>query len=161
MTGRDATTSAIRQLASTPAQAPRWLHIAAHAVIDDAHPELSRIVLRDSDEYGGWYMGEIASASIPSDLVTLACCSTARGVTLPGEGTIGFARALLAAGAGGVCTSLWDVHDASASTIMELFYERLARALTPVAALREAQCSLIASEYSDPIHWAGFQLIGS
>ena len=72
------------------------------------------------------------------------------------------ARAFLTAGAKSVVASLWAVEDRSTATLMDSFYEHLAKGSTVSEALRLAQLDFI-RDYGDkaqPYFWAGFEVIG-
>ena len=102
--------------------------------------------------------------------MTLSACETALGRRLEGEGVIGLATAFQYAGARSVVASLWRVADLSTARLMEVFYRCLARGMAKDEALREAQLALARApirddderlaDFSNPYHWAAFQLIG-
>jgi CHAT domain-containing protein len=91
---------------------------------------------------------------------------------------LGFSQVLLAAGAGSVVASLWDVDDESTALLMERFYENLtgrfdglrrgrSGPLPRAVALQEAQLWLRdftdaagRQPYRHPVYWAGFLLVG-
>jgi CHAT domain-containing protein len=142
----------------------RYLHFATHGVVDETHPELSRIYLSGGGKNDGLlYSGEIYNLELNADLVTLSACQTGLGKISRGEGVIGLSRALAYAGARRMMVSLWKVSDASTSLMMQTFYEEL---LGPGAAdaakdLRTAKLKLIESgKYAAPYYWAPFILIG-
>jgi CHAT domain-containing protein len=98
-----------------------------------------------------------------ADLVTLSACSTGLGKLVNGEGILGLTRAFFYAGARNVTVSLWNVNDASTSTLMKAFYENLNRGLSKSAALRQAKLTLLHSKESvwhHPYFWAAFVLVG-
>ena len=70
------------------------------------------------------YAGRLSAADIQSvsaldaDLVVLSACQSGLGKYEYGEGYLGFAQALLAAGARAVVLSLWPVDDASTALLM-------------------------------------------
>ncbi len=78
-------------------------------------------------------------------LVVLSACQTGLGNTAGGEGVVGLHRALLAAGARSVVSSLWKVEDAATSLLMEEFYKALwgGKKVSKLDALRQAQLSLL------------------
>ena len=72
------------------------------------------------------------------------------------------ARAFLTAGAKSVVASLWDVDDRSTATLMEDFYQHLAKGESIATALRSSQVEFIKTygEKASPYLWAGFEVIG-
>ena len=78
-----------------------------------------------------------------------------------GEGLVGLTRAFQYAGARSILASLWKVEDQSTGELMKRFYGYLKAGKSKDEALRLAQIDLIHSpEFSQPVHWAAFQLIG-
>jgi CHAT domain-containing protein len=150
---------ASRDLASSEAIANyRVLHFATHATIDDAHPELSSIVLAGGD----LEMTDIYNLRIGADLVVLSACDTAAGREVRGEGLISLVRGFMYAGAPRVVATLWRARDEAAAALMREFYRAmLIRHVAPVAALREAQLALRrGGRFSAPAFWAGFVVQG-
>jgi CHAT domain-containing protein len=83
---------------------------------------------------------------LDADLVTLSACETGLGTRAGGEGYLGFAQALFAAGARGVVVSLWPVNDKATALLMTRFYQNLlgrrpglGQPLPKAEALREAK----------------------
>jgi len=74
------------------------------------------------------------------------------------EGVLSLSRAFLRAGAGGTVVTLWPVGPATAE-LMQAFYHALARGAPPAAALREAKLGLRRGAWSNPFHWAPFELV--
>jgi CHAT domain-containing protein len=145
----------------------RFLHFATHAVVDNDHPELSAVVLSRFDagglrRDGRLRLHELYGLQLPADLVVLSACRTALGKEVRGEGLLGLTRGFLYAGAARVLVSLWEVADSPTAELMERFYRGLLQErLSPAAALRSAQRSMLADErWSAPSNWAGFVLQG-
>jgi CHAT domain-containing protein/Tfp pilus assembly protein PilF len=145
----------------------RILHFATHGLFDDAQPDLAALVLSRFDAAGRPRNGllrprDIEGLHLTADLVVLSACRTALGRRVPGEGLVGLARSFLAAGAGRVLVSLWNVDDRATAVLMERFYQRLmGDSLPPAAALRQAQLSMWREErWRSPYLWAGFLLHG-
>lgn len=145
----------------------KMVHVATHAVVDSARPELSELVFSLVDKNGKSVDGrlrlhEIASLRLPASLVTLSACGTALGHDVRGEGTVGFARGFIRSGAATVVVSLWDVEDESTSELMKLFYSGILgpRHLAPAAALREAQRTMSHNSRWTPYQWSGWLVIG-
>lgn len=104
---------------------------------------------------------EVFRMRIPSDLVVLSACETARGRIYRSEGIVGFTRAFMLAGAPRVVVSLWNVDDDSTRVLMVKFYE-LWNGLPTAAALRKAQEFVAGHEkWKHPCYWAAWQLWGA
>jgi CHAT domain-containing protein len=145
------------------------IHFATHSVIDNRHPELSRIVLSLVSENGLPHPGylllkDIYRMSLASDLVVLSSCQTAIGPQDVGEGPMSLSRGFLFAGSKSVLATLWAVDDEATAEFVGRFYKHLLKEhLSPLDALTKTQ-----SEYRqhtnrrlrNPYYWAGFELYG-
>jgi tetratricopeptide (TPR) repeat protein len=147
--------------------APGVLHIATHAIVDEAQPELSGIVLSLVDARGARVRGflslvEVYDLPVAADLVVLSACRTAVGADLPGEGLASLTRGFMYAGSPRVIASLWPVEDRATAAFMRAFYQALfARGLAAPAALRAAQIELQrSSRWAAPYYWAAFTFQG-
>jgi CHAT domain-containing protein len=140
---------------------PRWVHIASHASIFPAYPWASRLVLAAEDGRGTSHFtpATVLRHRIDADLVTLSCCDTGVGMLMPGEGVLGFPRALLAVGAGAACVTLWPVLDAAGPTLMSHMYRQLLLGAGPADALRSAQVSAIRRGVH-PEDWSAYVVVG-
>lgn len=143
----------------------RYIHFAAHALIDDRVPARSGIVLslaEDSKEDGVLQMSEIMRLKLNASLVTLSACSTGLGKLYDGEGIVGLTRAFFYAGADSVVVSLWNVNDFATGEFMKTFYRNLSRGIAKDAALRQAKLAMLKSrgEWRHPYFWAPFVLVG-
>lgn len=145
----------------------RWLHIATHGKADALQPERSRLVLspyrRDGRAIdGSLRLQDIYNLRLDADLVVLSACQSGLGPVVRGEGLVGLTRGFHYAGARRVLASLWNVDDSSTATLMGAFYRgMLVEGLTPAAALRQAQRSLLSDPATRaPYHWAAFTLHG-
>ncbi len=144
----------------------RYVHFAAHALIDEERPARSGIVLSvaaDSKEDGALQMSEVMRLKLNADLVTLSACRTGLGQLLKGEGMIGLTRAFLYAGSESVVVSLWNVNDIATATLMKEFYKNLRQGLAKDEALRQAKLELIRGRqqaWRHPYYWAAFVLVG-
>ena len=123
------------------------LHMAAHAVVDGTHPDLSGIVLAGD---GGDLVSadDIRQIALAADLVSLSGCETAGGYRAMGEGAFGLTRAFLLAGARSVVSSWWEVEDGAARRFMELYYERLRHGADRDIALQEVRRQMKQEGYS-------------
>ncbi|MDX2034228.1 MAG: CHAT domain-containing protein [Blastocatellia bacterium] len=149
-----------------PLQQYRYVHFATHALVDEARPARSRIVLSlpaDAREDGALQMSEVMRLKLQADLVALSACRTGLGQLLKGEGMIGLTRAFLYAGAESVAVSLWDVNDIATAALMKAFYKNLQQGLQKDDALRQAKLALIRGPqlaWRHPYYWASFVLVG-
>ncbi len=139
------------------------LHFATHGLVSDDRPELSGLALSMVDSTGSPVDGllrlrDIYDLELSAELVVLSGCRTALGKRVRGEGPVGLARGFLSAGAKRVIASLWWVQDRATADLMIRFYRALWQdALSPSAALRQAQLIALANPQSaDPFHWAAF-----
>lgn len=152
------------KLKSEPLSRFRVIHIAAHGVGDEIEPDRAAIVLHtgNSVEDGLWQAREIRRTRLNADVVVLSACETGTGRLEGEEGIMNLARAFLTAGAKSVVASLWDVDDRSTATIMEDFYQHLAKGESIASALRSAQLQFIQTygDQASPYLWAGFEVIG-
>jgi CHAT domain-containing protein len=146
----------------------RYVHFAAHGLLNDARPELSGLVLSLVDASGRPRRGlltapDVAQMRLAADLVVLSSCRSAAGRDVRGEGLVGLTRAFMAAGAPRVVASLWPVDDVASAQLMTDLYRGLLgpSALPPAGALRRAQLAMLRHrKWKAPYYWAGFQLQG-
>ena len=142
-------------------------HFAGHAVFDDARPERSYLVLAPSPhrhDDGRLTAAELAQMNVSGlRLVVLSSCRTASTSRVAGDGFTGLSGALLAAGAGGVIGSTWEVDDSSTSKLMTEFHREYHADRRAPDALRRAQLALLGSPNAalrNPAAWAGFRYTG-
>jgi CHAT domain-containing protein/Tfp pilus assembly protein PilF len=164
LVGGAATEGALKEEIRT--HRPRFLHLAAHGLIDPVDPALSSIALcRDTVTRDDGYLKTMEILSLPLDsrLVVLSACESARGRIGRSEGVVGLSRAFIAAGAGGIVASLWPVSDESTSRLMKEFYDRMIDKKRPACvALNEARMALMEEPaYEHPFYWSAFIVIGS
>ena len=156
LVGRRASEAALRRLAGESG----LLHLAGHGRFDAADPLASAIQLAPGEGHDGRLSAaEVLQLELQARLVVLSACQTGVGGLGRGAEVVGMNRAFLAAGAGGVVSSLWRVGDAASAVLMKRFYRYL-RQQPPVAALQRAQ-ALVRRYHPHPAHWAGFFLTGS
>jgi len=143
-------------------------HFAGHAVFDDARPERSFLVVAAGGSMNT--TDRLTAAEIEKmqlgglRLVVLSACQTSRAQAGRSGGFAGLAGAFLAAGAGGVVGSLWQVDDEATRALMERFHAAYARSGDAARSLRQAQLEMLrAAEPAlrSPAAWAGFRYAGS
>lgn len=160
--GRDATEARLRSALS---QSARWrsVHLACHGFVDPDRPMLSALAITPGDDDDGMLTAlEVFRMKIPSDLVILSACNTARGKVYKAEGIVGLTRAFMFACSPRVLVSLWRVDDAATAALMTKFYERWnPNAVGAATALREAQIFIRSQgKWKHPRFWAAWVLWG-
>lgn len=140
------------------------VHFAGHALFDDARPERSFLVAAGPGRSGRLTAAEIERMDLHRlQLVVLSACQTSRARAGRSGGFAGLAGAFLAAGAGGVVGSLWQVDDQATRPLMEAFHQEFARSGDAADALRRAQVRMLRLDdpaLRDPSAWAGFRYAG-
>jgi CHAT domain-containing protein len=155
--GRDASEAALRRL---PAEGFAVLHLATHALVDDAQPWATMLVLAPGGGEDGFVRAhELSALPLRADLVVLSACRSVGGYVAGGEGVQGFAAPLLAGGARAVVASRWAVRDAEAARFMGAFYAALRAGATAGDALARAARARRAAG-APPREWAAFTLVG-
>lgn len=139
------------------------IYIASHAVANSVNPmDGSFVALTGGHLYGRDLRGSrFAAWGAKHPLVILSACQTALGKIFDG-GTYGVARGWIAAGAGQVVGSLWNVDDGATQQLMgEFGRNAFQRRLSPEEALRQAQLAARGAFGDDPAAWAGFTVFGA
>ena len=139
----------------------RIVHFAAHAVVDDEHPERSAILLApgSEDEDGLLQIREIVDLDLDGQIVILSACRSASGQLVTGEGVIGLGRAFLQAGARAVIGGLWPLRDDEVARLIKDFSGHLGEGARVSAALAAAQRDGI-RRGAPASAWAGLVLHG-
>jgi CHAT domain-containing protein len=144
------------------------VHFAGHYMARPDSPMSSYLLFApdgqaaDSDELTDL---ELAGISLPrTRVVVLAACDSGAETWYDGEGMMGAARSMLAAGVPSVIASQWSVDSAATSELMTRFHElRRGERLSTAEALRQAQISMMdgqISGFQSPYYWAGFGTYG-
>lgn len=94
-----------------------------------------------------------------TQLVVLSACDTGRGEAVPGQGVYGMRRAIMAAGAESLVTSLWRVDDSATAALMIAFYDGMLAGRGRAQALQEA-AQQVRRSHPHPYYWAPFVLMG-
>jgi len=158
LSGDEASESALKMIDPSTY---RLLHLAAHAVVDDARPERSAVLLApgDGEEDGLLDVGEVARLDLNDHVVLLSACRGAAGPVIEGEGVMGLARAFLLAGARAVVANRWPYNDEDAAQLTRVITAEIGRGSSIGDALTEARRAQAAS--GAPVaSWAGLTLIG-
>jgi len=173
--GATATEAALRKNVSSYG----WLHVATHARVAEEATAPSYLLLArgaggDADD-GLLTAEEVRTLSLDGATVVLSACGTALG-RVTGEGTLGFTRSFLAAGARSIVATTWEMPDVAGLRVMDAFYA--ARATTPRVsdALRTAQLRTLRALRAgtitmrvgtqavklpaSPLLWAGYIAVG-
>jgi CHAT domain-containing protein len=157
--GKNATEQAFRR------QSARLLHLAAHALPDEANPLLSKLLLlpADTSEDGLLHAYEVYGLQLPAQLAFLGACHTAAGQYERGEGLMSLERAFQYAGCPSLLSSLWAADDAAAAMLASFFWENIAAGLPKDVALQQAQLRFLQAgdpALAAPCYWGGWRLSG-
>lgn len=157
--GAEATERYIKQ-AALPRY--RMLHLAAHAVVDDKHPERSAVLLAPGadDEDGLLQMREIVHLDLKGAVVVLSSCRSATGNVVEGEGVMGLAHAFFQAGAVAVVGGLWSLRDEETARLVERLADHLGEGRSVSSALAQARRDSIAAG-APAAAWSGLVLLGN
>lgn len=143
------------------------VHLAMHGILNENRPLLSALALTDNKDslYDNfWQAHEISKMDLSADLVVLSACETGYGRFETGNGIASLARSFMYAGVPSLVVSLWQVNDASTSSIMQNLYAHLADGLDKAEALRKAKLDYINQvknpAAAHPAFWSPFILMG-
>jgi CHAT domain-containing protein len=143
------------------------VHLATHALVDDALPSRSALALaptRRGDGSGALYADEIPALSLPrTRTVVLAACGGSGGPLAGTAGRLSLARAFLAAGVPEVVAALWPVGDQRSVALLTALHARLSTGDDAASALRSAQLQLLTGNdpvLRSPATWALFEALG-
>jgi CHAT domain-containing protein/tetratricopeptide (TPR) repeat protein len=143
------------------------LHLATFGVLNKHNPLFSFVELAPSGQDDGRLeVNDVFGLGLSGQLVVLSACQTALASGAiadvpPGDDWVGLVEAFLQAGASNVLASLWPVDDRATATLMEEFHKRLAAGRPAVAALADAQRTLLRdARTARPFYWAGFVING-
>jgi CHAT domain-containing protein len=143
------------------------IHLAMHGILEKKSPMLSSLAFtdnKDSLEDNFLQAYEISNLKLNADLVVLSACETGYGKFEQGEGVISLARSFMYAGASSLVVSLWQVNDASTSSIMIGYYSNLTNGIQKAEALRKAKLSYLENAsgiYAHPAFWSPFIQLGN
>jgi len=163
ISGEEATKPRFFELAARSAV----IHIAAHAIANQADPSYSMVLFAPSPGDSGLLNARELLTELKLDrtrLVVLAACSSAGGLPVGPEGVAPLVRPLIAAGVPAVIGSLWDVKDATAAPLLVSFHRRYGQGIDAAVALQSAQIELLRDnnhrDFQSPLVWGAFQVIG-
>ncbi len=130
------------------------LHLATHSCPSD-HPLKSQIVFADTSLLAK----EIYYLDMRDKLVVLSACETGVGELNHNDGILSLARSFEYANAQAVLKSLWAVADQSTADLMQLFYKKINKGVSPNQALNQAKVDFLKENttlYQHPFYWAPF-----
>jgi len=163
ITGKEVNESVVKNLSKSGELAGfKVIHFATHAIVIPQVPELSALVLSQTNEEGNedgfLRLQEIADLKLKADFVCLSACKTGLGRVYNGEGVVGLTQSFFIAGANGISVSLWEVEDRSTMDFMTGMYKLVKeKSYSYSKALNEMKRSFIkSSNYASPFNWAPF-----
>jgi hypothetical protein len=139
------------------------VHVSAPVVANADFPGLSRLVMNDDPGHrysGAVFSRSVAAAPVHAQLVTLERGANQR-LTVRAEGTLGFARGLLAAGVAAVVAPVADLELAPADKTLAEFHRNYAAGASAAESLRRAQLSALDESNHRSGRWATLTVFGS
>jgi len=157
---RDATEGMFAREAARPTDI---LHVATHSYFNSTTPHDSGILFarsRTGMTDGVLRPAELARLDIPTGLLVLSSCSTARR-TGGLSAAFDFGIAMGLSGASRALVSNWPVDDVATTEFMVRFYAYIVAGDDPETALAHTKVSFLreASPLADPAIWSAFVLI--
>jgi CHAT domain-containing protein len=131
------------------------LHLACHGKFRPDNPMFSSLRLYNEN----LLISDTQNLDLKNCLVVLSACETGLNKIIAGEELIGIARGFLSAGASSLVLSLWSVNDQATLELMQKFYEKLLKNISPCKSLQLAQIHLL-KQNPHPYFWSPFVLIG-
>ncbi len=125
------------------------IHLATHAVADDANPAQSYIAFYPDKDMAKWqlFVPEIYNLQLQNlQLLLLSACESGTGNLVKGEGLMSLARAFSYAGCKSMITSVWKADDVSTAYITSKFYIYFNNGNTVAEALQKAKLSYLNDE---------------
>jgi len=144
----------------------RVLHLAMHALTNDAEPMYSQLIFSrepDTTEDGKLYAYELYNMNLDADLAVLSACETGAGKVQTGEGVMSLSHAFKYAGCPNIVMSLWKAHDRSTGKLAKDFFENLRSGKGKADALNRARLDFLTGadeRYTHPFYWGGMVLVG-
>lgn len=137
------------------------VHVVAHTVENEEHPEYASVILAPSTGGRDLYARDIAAASFPlTRLVFLSSCGTP-GNLAHNDAPLTLPESFLAAGVPLVIGALRAVDDAATAEFAVAFHRAFLTTGDGVAALRRAQMQLLASpKRGDVRFWSSWIAVG-
>lgn len=103
---------------------------------------------------------EVAGMNLDgTQLVVLSACESGQGELRRGQGVYGLRRAVMAAGAATLVTSLWKVSDEATRMLMVSYYDLVLAGVGRGAAMRRAAAQ-VRQRFPHPYYWAPFLVLG-
>ncbi|MEP7231339.1 MAG: CHAT domain-containing tetratricopeptide repeat protein [Ginsengibacter sp.] len=146
------------------------IHLATHAVVDNAAPLKSFIAFypggKDTLFNNNLFENEIYNLDLAhNQMVILSACETGNGQMINGEGIISLSRAFFYSGARSVATTLWKAEDVSITFITKHMHQYLMKGYDKDEALQKAKLDYLKSDEIDarfkiPAYWAPLVLSG-
>ena len=143
------------------------VHLATHAIFDDAAPEYSYLAFSQNGNAMEdlLYVADLYNLQLDVDLVTLSACESGLGDLKRGEGFISLARGFFYSGAASIASTLWKINDASTTLLMDGFYKILSQGDSKDVALQKAQVEFLNQNrqngFSHPYYWSAFVISGN
>ncbi|MDH3711585.1 MAG: CHAT domain-containing protein, partial [Cyclobacteriaceae bacterium] len=143
------------------------LHLAMHGVVDNQHPNFSRLVFNSENDTlndGLLHTYELYNMKLNADLVVLSACNTGYGTLMKGEGLLSLGHSFAYAGCPNILMSKWPAADQPTNELMQYFYAQIKDGVPKDEALRQAKLQYLGTGdkiTTHPVFWANFVLVGN
>ena len=150
----------------TNAGSHKLIHIATHAVYNDAAPEKSGLIFAKETsrpDSNRLYLKDIYNCDLSSELTLLTACESGRSGYQDGEGMVSLAHAFNYAGSRNIVMALWKIDEHASAMIMESFIRYIKKGIPTDEALRNAKLDYLKQaegRLTDPCYWSGMVLMG-
>jgi tetratricopeptide (TPR) repeat protein len=136
------------------------LHFATHSRLDETTLAGVALLLSPGGGQDGVVgAGELAGLRLDAGVAVLSGCSTASGRIVRGEGVVGLASALRAAGVRAVVLTRWPLEDRAGGELIHGLYRGLSEGL-PVSEAARAATLEARSRGAPPSVWATLTVVG-
>jgi CHAT domain-containing protein len=139
------------------------VHVAGTVVPNNEFPGLSSVAVAGepgSRESGVIFARDFAAARPRARLVAMEG-TTSPAAAISGEGPLGFARGLIAAGVPTIVTPITDIAEASVERTWVDFHRNYAGGISAADSLRRAQIAALHESQNRPGPWAALTVFGS
>lgn len=158
--GTAATEKSFKEIADTY----QIIHLATHGESNITQGNYSFLAFanpKDTTKGQLFYVKDLQSIVLPTELVVLSACETGIGELQRGEGVVSVGKGFSYAGARSVLSTLWKINDNTAAKLMPLFFENIKAGQLKDIALTNAKNTFLKTQRDPhPYYWSGYLVYG-